>query len=86
MLKHSEKRRCDTCLSCQGPFLRTGPRQQQVPHHHLIAHLVDSDETRNVWECEWELGKDLDSKQKRGQFVAVRCFAVHIHIDRDQEQ
>ena len=28
----------------------------------------------------------LDSKQKWGQFVAVSCLAVHIHIDRDQEE
>ena len=41
VLRHSEEYRCDTCLSRQGSFLRTGPRQQQVPHHHLIAHLVE---------------------------------------------
>ena len=33
-----------------------------------------------------QVGKDLDSKQERGQFVAVCCFAVHVHIDWDQEQ
>ena len=69
-----------TCLSCQSPFLRAGPCQQQVPHHHLIAHLVDSDDEKH------ERIRHLDSKQDWGQFVAVSCFAMHVHIDRDQEE
>ena len=28
----------------------------------------------------------LDSEQYWSELVAVRCLAVHVHIDRDQEQ
>ena len=32
------------------------------------------------------LKEHLDSEQYWSELVAVRCLAVHVHIDRDQEQ
>ena len=73
-----------TCLSCQSSFLSASSRQQQVPHHHLVANLViDHDKQR----CQSNTHKKhLDSEQYWSKLVAVRCLAVHVHIDRDQEQ
>ena len=69
-----------TCLSCQSPFLCACPCQQQVPHHHLIAHLIDfdHDEKRKI--------SHLDSKQDWSQLVTIGGFAVHVHVDRDEEK
>ena len=80
--------KCKTCLSCQSSFLSASSRQQQVPHHHLIANLViDHDEQRcqSNTHKSW-LKEHLDSEQYWSKLVAVRCLAVHVHIDRDQEQ
>ena len=61
----------NTCLSCQSPFLGAGPCQQQVPYHHLIAHLPLIIMMCNHWLLWWVI-TGASGKSSRSTWTASR--------------